>query len=104
MAKGKVTVNITKKEYEFIDGATGKPLARGRSLAEVIAKGHQGVDLGGYPNAIGEQTNQEEFREITKEQTLYVKCCIDGCKQVAESDIGICEDCMKKNLNKYEET
>ena len=39
--KGQVLVNITEKKYEFIDGATGKPIT-----AEEFAKKYPSIRLG----------------------------------------------------------
>lgn len=38
MAKGKVSVNITKKEFQYIDGATGEELTP-EQIAQKYGKG-----------------------------------------------------------------
>ena len=39
MAKGKVSVNITKKEFQYIDGATGEELTPEANSPEKYGKG-----------------------------------------------------------------
>lgn len=53
----KVEINITKKIYEFIDGATGQKLT-----AEEFAKKYPGVELGRH--AVG--NGQEKVGEKSK--------------------------------------
>ena len=96
MSKGKVTIDIKKTEYELIDGATGNSIASGANLKTILAKGLGKSKLGGLGKNISEEATGSELGEIENTKDLYVKCASEGCKQVANIDIGICEDCLNK--------
>lgn len=58
MAKGKVTTNITKQEYAFIDGATGQEITR-----EQFVQKYSGVNIPGHKVNVGEEAGEGEKRE-----------------------------------------
>lgn len=49
-----VDINITKKEYEFIDGATGEKLT-----PQEFAKRYPGLAVGGYAPSASTPTREE---------------------------------------------